>query len=492
MKIPYVVSLNTREAYSTWQTMKTSPGEAPRKIVAEDFEWDDDFTPAPLTFFAALSLSRVFHRINPLQRILQKDVDMLMDLYLADIPLKYSVPYIKDEQYWKRSFYSKFPSRKEMGVTFWKGKFLSACLQDYLENVNPDVFIEEDAVILARLVSPYIFELSLNQLQMVRQPTPSIPYEHLVEDTCEFSVPKVYDHIPLEPVLCRLYNLKEISLIFGINNLEDNYLTRYFEFSIADCESMCRGLEYLNHLATFRINRSNLDCSKVKVILQNLVKKETIEELDFNHCKIGDYGMKALGGFIYIHKNVRRVRIANNRFKEAGVQGIAYALQMKPAAPIELIDFSLNPMSLECATIFAAAFVRCKEKPQTLIVNSCGFRGKSAEKMAGLLSLNRGLTRLDMAANNLSGEAEDTLLRVLEVNKKILKIDLRCTHISDETQARVNELLERNKKLVGQETEASDEIPPLYLNEPEYLIWEYNPNNPNYIPGRYPERIPEV
>lgn len=45
-------------------------------------------------------------------------------------------------------------------------------------------------------------------------------------------------------------------------------------------------------------------------------------------------------------------------------------------------DFSLNPMSLECATIFAAAFVRCKEKPQTLIVNSCGFTGPSAEKVS--------------------------------------------------------------------------------------------------------------
>lgn len=64
--------------------------------------------------------------------------------------------------------------------------------------------------------------------------------------------------------------------------------------------------------------------------------------------------------------------------------------------------------------------------------------------------------------------------------------------ISEETQARVNELLDRNKQLVGQETEADDEIPPLYLNEPEYLIWEYNPNNPDYIPGRYPERVPEV
>lgn len=38
-------------------------------------------------------------------------------------------------------------------------------------------------------------------------------------------------------------------------------------------------------------------------------------------------------------------------------------------------------MSIECATIFAAAFVRCKEKPQTLIVNSCGFYGVSAEKV---------------------------------------------------------------------------------------------------------------
>lgn len=38
-------------------------------------------------------------------------------------------------------------------------------------------------------------------------------------------------------------------------------------------------------------------------------------------------------------------------------------------------------MSIDCATMFAAAFVRCKEKPQTLIVNSCGFYGASAEKV---------------------------------------------------------------------------------------------------------------
>ncbi|XP_050666692.1 dynein regulatory complex subunit 5 isoform X2 [Leptidea sinapis] len=381
MKIPYVVSTNTRRAYSTSPFMKSSQPEAERKIVAEDFEWDDNVTPAPLTYFAALELSRNFHRINPLNDILQKDINMLMDLYPANIPLRDCVPSIKDEQFWKRSFYTKFPSRKEMGVTFWKGKFLSACLQDYLENVNPDIYIEKDAVELAVLVSPYIYQLSLNQLQIVRQPTPPVPFEDKIEDTCVFSVPKLYDHLPLEAPLAKLYNLQEISLVFGINNVEDGYLPRYFEFSIADCESLCRGLEYLTNLKIFRINRSNLDSSKVKVILQNLVKKDCIEELDFNHCKIGDYGMKALGGFIFVHKNVKRVRIANNRFKEVGVQGIAYALQMNPAAPIELLDFSLNPMSLECATIFAAAFVRCKEKPQTLIVNSCGFTGASAEKV---------------------------------------------------------------------------------------------------------------
>lgn len=53
--------------------------------------------------------------------------------------------------------------------------------------------------------------------------------------------------------------------------------------------------------------------------------------------------MKALGGFIAIHKNIKVVRIANNRFKEEGVQGIAYALQMNPAAPIELIGTYLKP-----------------------------------------------------------------------------------------------------------------------------------------------------
>lgn len=95
MKIPYLVSTNTRQAYTTSNIMKASLGETTRKIVSEDFEWDDGFTPAPLTYFAALALSKVFHRINPLHKILQKDVDMLMDLYPADIPLKFSVPYIR-------------------------------------------------------------------------------------------------------------------------------------------------------------------------------------------------------------------------------------------------------------------------------------------------------------------------------------------------------------------------------------------------------------
>lgn len=47
--------------------------------------------------------------------------------------------------------------------------------------------------------------------------------------------------------------------------------------------------------------------------------------------------------------------------------------------------------------------------------------------MAGILSLNRGLLRLDMAANDLSGEAEKTLIRALEQNKKVLSMDLRRT-----------------------------------------------------------------
>lgn len=95
MKIPYVLSLNTRGAYDTSPVMKSCASEAGRKVVAENFEWDDDYTPAPLTYHAALALSKIFHRINPLHIILQKDVDILMDLFPADIPLRFSVPYIK-------------------------------------------------------------------------------------------------------------------------------------------------------------------------------------------------------------------------------------------------------------------------------------------------------------------------------------------------------------------------------------------------------------
>lgn len=92
---PYVVSQNTRKAYATSDVMKNSVAEQSRKIRADDFEWEKDLTPAPLRYYAALELSRIFHRINPLNTILRKDRDMLMDLYRHDIPLIYSVPLIK-------------------------------------------------------------------------------------------------------------------------------------------------------------------------------------------------------------------------------------------------------------------------------------------------------------------------------------------------------------------------------------------------------------
>lgn len=95
MKIPYVVPYNARTAFATSAVMFNSVAESNRKTVPENFEWDDELTPAPLTFLAAKALSIIFHRINPLHVILQKDVDILMDLYPSSIPLKFSVPLIK-------------------------------------------------------------------------------------------------------------------------------------------------------------------------------------------------------------------------------------------------------------------------------------------------------------------------------------------------------------------------------------------------------------
>ncbi|GBP76981.1 Dynein regulatory complex subunit 5 [Eumeta japonica] len=490
MKVPYAVSENSRIAYQCSSAMRDSGGERHRKVHAEELDWDKR-SPASLRYYALLSLSRVLHRINPLDRILKQDIDMIMDLYPVDIPLKFSVPFIQVEHYWKRAFEMKFPSKKELAVSYWKGKYLATYLQEYMETIKPDVFLEDEARLTSRLVSPYVYQLRLSQLQIVRQPLPEVCFENEIVDTCPYSVQLACDHIPLKPIVELLYNLEELSLIFGVNSSLENYEERLFEFSVADIDSLCMGLKNLHHIRVLRINRSNLDCVKVKVLLQHLLKKDSIEELDFSHCKIGNHGMKALGGFLYMHTNLKVLRISNNRFDEEGVRGIAYALQSKPAAPIELLDFSLNIMSLECATMFAAAFVRCKEKPQTLIVNACGLYGASAEKMAGILSLNRGLKRLDIAGNDLSGEAEKTLITALEQNRNILKINLLLTKISTETQQKVNELLERNRHLVGVERAPSAEIPLLYLNEPEYLVWEYNPNNPKHVPGRYPARVAE-
>lgn len=58
--------------------------------------------------------------------------------------------------------------------------------------------------------------------------------------------------------------------------------------------------------------------------------------------------------------------------------------------------------------------------------------------MAGLLSLNRGLVRLDMASNDMSGEPEKTLIKALTQNRNVQRIDLRKTRkYSNRRQAEV-------------------------------------------------------
>lgn len=107
-----------------------------------------------------------------------------------------------------------------------------------------------------------------------------------------------------------------------------------------------------------------------------------------------------------------------------------------------------------------------------------------------LVILNLHVTKLTIVIYYITTTASDSLYLILHT--KLIILNNSFLDISEETQAKVDELLERNKNLLGQERELSDEIPPLFLNEPEYLVWEYNPSNPNYKPGRYPTRVPEV
>lgn len=186
-------------------------------------------------------------------------------------------------------------------------------MQDLIEQAQPQYADEETMEEITTLLAPYIHTLEITQLQAWKP-----PLTWSKED-----IPEVYpiDHINFEPILKRLENIKELDIIYGMNDVGDNFEFRLFKISRDDCRNLGRGVLLLKHIKVLRLHRSYLQDEQVQALMQGLIKNKTIEELDLSHCVIGDHGALCIAKVLSVHPNIEKLILCDNQIRSQGAEG---------------------------------------------------------------------------------------------------------------------------------------------------------------------------
>ncbi|XP_053601800.1 uncharacterized protein LOC128670280 isoform X2 [Plodia interpunctella] len=323
----------------------------------------------------------------------------------------------------------------------WLNLFLERHYADVLENMNPRYYDPEKVKSLVKLCGPYIQSLSIRSLipmDIPIQRTTSPEMADLITSQRKRGDKSVLknkkeilcrDHISLHAALGSLTNLVELHITYQLQNIGEEYRRDQFQFTINDAKNLAHGLEKCKQLKIIKITRTDMNCQKVRYILRGLSDNQSLETIDFSHCKIGDDGAASVAKFISRHDNLRSVILADNIFGPSGAESISHSL-IHPGCTIRHLDLRLNNrLGSEGIAHIAVTIARGCNLTH-LNISGCGITpGPLSKPPAGVWSLTSAenppscgdllaraiglvktpLRSLDISVNDIGSPSDDVL-----------------------------------------------------------------------------------
>ncbi|XP_071052582.1 uncharacterized protein [Onthophagus taurus] len=436
------------------------------------------------------------------------NVISLLDILRVDLPLKLTVPKIAYEVYWLRCYKERWPKNSVIDRSFsevekltnerkvvdekiidknerktWKELYLEKHVQEYLENLDPEHYDVEKINDLYILCKDYVTSLNVREL---RAPT-------------SINIP---DHVPLNTILMGFSNMRELSLCFKQKYVGEKFSWHIFNTTMIDIKNLSKGLE-TSKLEILRIQNSDINCIKLKMILKSLDTNDNLKELEFSHCKIADHGAMAISNFIKNHVNVTKLNLVNNyidsvslycnnvrksrlpyfTYKRINNRGLFYRLSkkfcfkqrlisirndlfyiyiffikstgyagIKSLAFILMEDDHLNELNVRLNIINSKggkflfyALTKGKNVLKELNLSGCGLNRRNVE-IDELLRSNETLEKLNLSNNRMGKEIEKLILSGLQFNTTLINLDCRRCEFSSDEVTKIFDLCEDNKR----------------------------------------------
>ncbi|XP_024943509.1 dynein regulatory complex subunit 5-like [Cephus cinctus] len=448
MRILHTISKNTFEAYRcSLQTIQL-PHEQNRSIRAEDEKWDEFVIPEIKVL--ALQVLVKGWKEYPILEGLPTCVDRytLVEMLPTDLPFELVIVKIPYEHYWERAAKDRWTHNNpgEHGNS-WRQLYCERHFADYLENLEPAFFEgqQEACNNLISLVRNYIQTLKIRRL--VPSNTSSTGPDKDDEDKLP-ATELIVHHIPLNLILPKFHQLRELYINFGMIYMNDGFEWRDFEFSVEDCVKLSRCLSDSCALKKFSLTRSNLDQPRVAALLRGIAVNNRIEILDLSHCKLGDTGAHAVGEFLTKHRRLKELHLANNKIGESGVAGIVYGLLQQNSTPLKHLNLRLNPLR-DAGGAHICGFLLRNKNIQVLNLSGCQFTGETGVGMAEIIAsgyMKSFTLELDLSNNDLgpiAGEAFEVGMKTCSV---ILNLDVRMCNFTKESEYSISESIIRNRE----------------------------------------------
>ncbi|XP_031348193.1 dynein regulatory complex subunit 5-like [Photinus pyralis] len=453
MRFPYVISENTREAYTPSLTALQLTLEQRRKTFPERLEWGDKHCYS-LTRLCIEAISKNFANQPVLKEVYGADQDLLLEILPTNLPLEIVVPLIDEEIYWKRRYNDEFGmvSQRLYPNWTWKQVFIERNIQKLVEQAEPQYNDENDMEAVLKLCCPYVKRILITQLQMWRPP--------LHWEKSEYPENFPLHHINFEPILKQLTEIQEFDLVFGMNSVGDKFCWEMFKFTPLDCSRLGAALLNLQNLQILRVHRSNLEYKQCQALIQGLMKNRTLAELDLSYCEIQNEGALCVAKLMIVHPVLEVVKLMYNKIKQKGAEGIGYALLHENCCPLRVLDLRSNPLRHGGIMGILRALVRV-DKPRELSLGGCIAEDETPVRIAQMINLNASLEILDISANWFGEEGGELLVYYLTNNKTIQWLDVRETDITIEQSKVINKILRRNRAGVdclSEDEEVEEEV----------------------------------
>eukprot|EP00051_Salpingoeca_urceolata_P017639 m.242672 g.242672 ORF g.242672 m.242672 type:complete len:446 (+) comp19010_c1_seq1:242-1579(+) len=425
-----------------------------RRVIAEDPEWNVPSVPS-LVELCLRFVTATFEETPLLDKLPPEYHKRIVDELSVTLPLSLTAPLIQDQDFWKRSCQARWKDCQvgQRGGD-WRRYFFEKYLEQKLEQFVPGVSDEEELLRAAKVASPFVQTLELEQLlpPPEAEPQPAEPAEPLPLDGDgavpeadeeedegedeEGDGPKSNEHQDLGPVLELLPNLRELTVSYRVKECGMDFKWTMFGMTKTDCANLAAAVKTHGKLEKLALPQCQLDDSKCRLLVAKLLDNAALKTLDLSHNMIGDRGARGLGKLLHKHSALVHLNLSDNQVAAVGAR--ALGMSLKDNTTLQSLNLCQNQLADKGGQALFKGLLGnvCL---QALHLSANDLATSTCVVLAQFLEQPSALQHLDISANELGEEAGKIILEGLRNNSTLLTMDMRLAQLGKDTEVEIHE-----------------------------------------------------